>query len=238
MLTEDLSTKNIVVIEHLDEEISPSRLWAPAPKKTRLLLSRVTKAIRSLARRPRSLELEAGNQRFELDELLKVFNELGLDKTILETRLGNGQNHLLWLSRFQSVISICTTVREAIVFRPQVDRQRSLIIVGIPWEISTIKKVPKLVKSIDALVIDENRYERLMPSYVMYGKLVRPGGLIAVLNASNDGGPYQHVKRFIRDLESGYVDGYQHKIREIHEGGTGVSYEIRGYNLSPSNPFR
>lgn len=229
-----MQLKNFYVVEHFDNEAA-----SPAPPlcfrdRYHELMAKTRTLVTPLIRWGQEQQPRARRRRRELEELLDVFVRLQLNQAILETNLGNGRCHLLWLERFEKIASISTRLRRAKEFAAYADREKSTIIVGIPWEMTTIKAVPNLIRKLDALVIDQNRYEWLMPCYVMYSKLVRPGGVVAILNALADAPEHQLVRRFIEDLQSGYVDGYKHKVHQIQKGGPGIVYEIRGEHLEAS----
>lgn len=79
-----------------------------------------------------------------------------------------------------------------------------------------MKEICANADKFDALFLDINKYSALMPCYVIYSKLVRLSGIIVLANHCS--------KKFVEDLRSGYVDGYQHDIRDC---GSGINYEIK-----------
>ena len=164
---------------------------------------------------------------YEISDLLDLFARLGLRKNILEVNMFTWKAHSLWLKKFEKVISVALDLDAASRLVPYLARRRSTIIVGKPYEISTMKEICSSIQTLDVLFIDIAHYPHLMPCYVIYSKLVRPNGVIAFAHSRRTNQEHKSIEKFINDLRSGYVDGYQHNIHEIQRGGSGISYEVK-----------
>ncbi len=77
----------------------------------------------------------------EVGDLLDVIKNLDLNDTILEVNMTTVMTHPLWLKRFKNVTSIALSLSEACKFAPYVARNSSKIVVGIPWDIPTMKEI-------------------------------------------------------------------------------------------------
>lgn len=170
----------------------------------------------------------------ELESLLDVFADMDLSNAILEMNMCTVVTHSFWLKKFRNVISAALGLSLALRYFPYTQPGRSTVIVGSPWEVPTMKEICSNIDKVDVLFVDVPRYSLLMSCYVIYRKLVRPGGIIVLANSC---GADKYAARFIDDLRSGYVDGYKHELQIIRSGESSISYEVVKPELGAANVY-
>lgn len=166
--------------------------------------------------------------RSEIHEFVNLLFSKELHGIILEIGLGNyGGTHMLWRSVFDRVVTIEKSQDLVKRFlRNEPLDSRSLIIIGASQDSRTVKRVRRLLNSIDVLFIDgDHEYEAVFCDWLTYHSLVRPGGLIA-FHDSICREPHVAVATFLEKLATGEVDGRSHKLHHIIcSRAVGISYE-------------
>ncbi len=166
--------------------------------------------------------------RSEIREFVRVLLSKGLHGSILEIGLGDhGGTHILWRSIFDRVVTIekSDDLIKRFKHSESLD-SRSLIIMGASQDPRTLKRIKRVLNSIDVLFIDgDHEYEAVYRDWVMYHGLVRPGGSIA-FHDSICKQPHVGVAAFLEKLSNGEVDGKRHRLRHIvYSCEVGISYE-------------
>ena len=151
-------------------------------------------------------------------ELLGVLDRLAIARRqAVISCLRNGMSALFWSRSFERVLAV--TPHAVPGGRVQ---DGAVTVVSGPLDHS--KFGDELVASLDAidlLVLDERRYARVISPYYLFRKKLKRPALVVFVGMHRDG-----MQRFVADLASGHLDGFQHEIVVLRGSeGVGVAYE-------------
>lgn len=148
---------------------------------------------------------------------------IGRDQVVLSS-LANGLPSILWGHLFQKVTTIASQSNSGEILS---DGQHTIAF-GSLGDTRFLYKVIEKVSTPNLLVLDELRYANLISPYYLFRRaLARPGMVVFLNTKHRSDNANTHVRRFLGDLRSGYLDGICHDIRDIAEDdGVGISYEL------------
>jgi hypothetical protein len=178
--------------------------------------------------------------REEISEFVSEIVGKKINGTVVEIGLGRfGSSHFLWRTIFKNVLTIEVSSERCRAFTESYadfagghscgDDGRSMFIYGPSQDPKVVKKTFDAVGGeIDMLFIDgDHSYGAVLCDWLLYHKLVRPGGIVAFHDIATEKKHESEVQALIQKLEAGTIDGVARKIRKIvYNEDTGIGYYI------------
>ena len=178
--------------------------------------------------------------RTEISKFAAELVKRKLTGTIVEIGLGYfGSTHFLWRLLFENVITIEMSTERCRVFVDNFaafsgghccgNDGRSKFIFGSSHSPNVVRKAFEAANgTIDALFIDgDHSYAGVLCDWLLYHKLVRPGGIVAFHDVATPHSHISDVPALIQKLENGDLDGIKRRIhRIVRTPHTGIGYYV------------
>lgn len=177
--------------------------------------------------------------REEIGDFAKEIIKQNLSGIILEIGIGYyGSTHALWRLLFDHVITIEKSPDRCRDFAKNFSKfyngawptsnGKSGFIFGLSSEPQAVNKAFEAIqcKQADALFIDgDHSYQAVLCDWLLYHKLVRPGGIVAFHDCATDNPEQSGAPKFLAQLEKGEIDGKTYQIhRIIHSQHIGIAF--------------
>lgn len=135
------------------------------------------------------------------------------------SRYGNGLSTLLWGAPFKRVLSVA---QESPSVPSLLDGDKFKLAIGSLDRTVFVYKLLAELETINLLVLEESRYERVISPYYLFRQKMSHPGVVVFIGTKREG-----VQRFLTDLRSGDIDGYAHEVSDVEsESGQGLAYEV------------
>lgn len=166
--------------------------------------------------------------RSELERFMQHIVDRNLGGTAIEIGLGHyGSTHFAWRLLFEKVVSVELSSERVRAFVESYQKftghwcgsdGRSAFIYGSSCDPRTVLKAIDAVGGgqADMLFIDGNHaYAAVMCDWLLYHKLVRPGGLVAFHDVATDAVHVSEAGEFVQNLQNGKIDGRTYDVQRI-----------------------
>ena len=168
-----------------------------------------------------------GYSRAEIAEVLKAMagNSVA-GGTVILTRHTNGLPNIFWGQLFDRVISI----HHGHEGRSPIRDGKYEIHFGSVGDTKFMYRIIDSLSNLRAVILDDVRYSHLISPYFLLRRQIDRAGIVVFINTRGQGDGFDGPRRFLADLQRGYLDNSSHQIvfADGDPEGPGTAYEFVG----------